>query len=299
VSIAAQLTIARILRRWTRAHSSPRVRRLIRDHVRKLCIDRELPVGTRPGFTMCVSPRDYISHTIYFFGEYDPQMTAFLQAFLRPGLTTFDVGTERGWFTLLMGRCVGPGGEVHGFEAFPPTLAKVRANVVLNDMHWVRVNGMAVTDLRGTVRFQPPTDRVVNYVPFLRCCCGVGHVTCEAGPEIIEVPTTTVDEYAAMVPLRGLDLMKLDIEGSELRALKGATKVIERFRPVLLVEYNRLALRRAGTNWRELDRYLEDCAYDRFIFNQTQHPLDLDKCDDMPDEEAVVNVYAFPRQGTR
>ena len=188
------LMLTRVVRRSARLHPSPRVRLFMRNHLRHLCVDTELPVATAAGFTMQVSPRDYISHTIYFFGDYDPPMTHFLQNFLRPGLIAFDVGAERGWFTLLMARCVGPAGEVHAFEAFPPTAEKLRNNLRLNAIDWVRVNELAVTDVSGRVRFHPPTDAMVTPLPFLRRCGGIGYVASSGGPGTIEMPGISLDD---------------------------------------------------------------------------------------------------------
>src|SRR3954468_23728449 len=99
--------------------SSPRARLFVRNHYRKWCPDKEIATETRYGFKMAVSPHDYASYGIYFFGVYDPRMTDVVRHTVRPGQTVWDVGGERGWFTLLMGKIVGSSGRVDAFEAFP------------------------------------------------------------------------------------------------------------------------------------------------------------------------------------
>jgi FkbM family methyltransferase len=57
----------------------------------------------------------------------------------------------------------------------------------------------------------------------------------------VVVPVTTIDALAAELDLPRIDLIKLDLEGHELDALKGAQKVTERFRPTFVMEFNSFA----------------------------------------------------------
>ena len=54
--------------------------------------------------------------------------------------------------------------------------------------------------------------------------------------EVIEVPCTTLDEYAC----DGADVLKMDIEGSELEALRGAEKTLDVYAPMLFLEVHSL-----------------------------------------------------------
>ena len=56
------------------------------------------------------------------------------------------------------------------------------------------------------------------------------------------VPVTTLDALTRQIPLDRLDLIKLDIEGSELEALKGATETIRRFNPRFVMEFFSVAI---------------------------------------------------------
>ena len=59
------------------------------------------------------------------------------------------------------------------------------------------------------------------------------------GPEV-EVETTTIDQLVDELRLPRVDVLKLDIEGAERDALKGARSTLERFRPRLLIDANHL-----------------------------------------------------------
>ncbi len=290
------LLAARLARPVCRRWPSHRLRMWIRNRYRKICTDRELITGTRWGFRMRVSPHDYASYGVYFFGEYDERMSHVMSKYIQPGHTAWDVGAERGWFTLLMSKLVGSGGRVDAFEAFPQNARKLQGNVDINDMSWAHVNGAAVGGELGESWFIPPSDDITGS-DYLQSCGGVGYLTDRPCDGAIRVPMITLDQYAESNGIRRLDFVKLDIEGAEVDALRGAANVLERFQPILAVEYNRSVLCRAGHSTQELDDLLDEYGYDRYAYRDGFHTLNLDGWEDKSDNDAVLNVYCFPRTG--
>jgi hypothetical protein len=61
----------------------------------------------------------------------------------------------------------------------------------------------------------------------------------KSGQTYIQVPITTLDDWATQINLPHLDLLKLDIEGQELAALCGAAQTLARFRPSIICELHR------------------------------------------------------------
>jgi FkbM family methyltransferase len=296
----AQVLMTKIARRALRRWPTPSRRTWVRNHFRKWCTDRELAVHTNYGFDMLASPRDYASYGIYFFGEYDPRMSEVVRRFVRPGDTAWDIGTDRGWFTLLMATLVGPSGHVDSFEAFPDNVRRLRANVALNHMKWVEVHPGAISDGPGSIAFEPPSNDATANLDFLDHCSGAGFITDRAGPRSIVVPMAALDDHASDMNLPRLDFIKMDIEGAELKALRGGAETIARFKPILAIEYNRATLLRAGSSMAELDAQLDAMGYDRFAYRASGFaPVDLAECERKPDAEAVFNVYAFHRAGRR
>ena len=291
----SHLLITKLGRRWFRRFPSFKNRIFARNHFRKWCVRDELPTWTSEGFMMLASPHDYASYGIFFFGDYDPVMTTLLKAHVPEGGVCWDAGTDRGWFSLLMGRLVGNQGRIDSFEAFPPNYRKLEANVTINKFSWVHPYNVAVSDSVGQMHFIPPCDATTYHVSFLNNCSGVGYLTKSAQPGSIQVLTTTLDQHTEESGIERLDFIKMDIEGAELAALRGATRTISRFRPKLAVEYNRETARRAGSSIEELDDLLENYGYERFMFSGRLEKLRLEKWKDVSDTETVFNVYCFPR----
>jgi hypothetical protein len=79
--------------------------------------------------------------------------------------------------------------------------------------------------------------------------------------ESYSVALTTIDDLLDECHVSSLDLMKVDIEGSEVAALEGAKKVLASLRPAILIEINDLALKRCGSSKEELFELLCDFGY--------------------------------------
>lgn len=91
---------------------------------------------------------------------------------------------------------------------------------------------------------------------FLEVCDNVGASSIgEAGEDI---KLMCLDE----LNLDRLDFMKLDVEGYELRALRGGEGLIDSFRPKMWIEINRLALEKQGASAREIFTFLLDYGYE-------------------------------------
>lgn len=285
-----RLLFTKVLKKYCRSHYSPRLQMLMRNKIRKFCVSDELKVHVNPNFWMNVSPRDYATYGIYFFGTYDPLMTSVFTHLIKPGETVWDVGTERGWFTLHMAKLVGPTGRVDSFEAFPPTFEKLNRNVALNNLPWVRTNCAGVIDKKTKMWFVPPSNQVTNNIDFLNDCSGVGYLTDRYKDGAIEVNTISMDEYYTEQNIQKLSLVKIDIEGAEVNALRGAKNIILKDRPVIAIEFNRQTALRANSSVEELNELLISYGYKLYLFDNKFVPFDLAA----HSGDIVLNVYCFP-----
>ena len=152
-------------------------------------------------------------------GTYEREQTEFFRNELRPGGTVVDIGAHVGYYTLLSAELVGPTGKVVAFEPNPRNFAFLRRHVTINRCHNVDVEQLAVADRSGAEGFQAGAGS------------GTGRLV-EAGG--LSVRTVTVDEFCGARALRPT-AMKIDVEGAELRVLRGAKAILERDRPVIFL----------------------------------------------------------------
>jgi FkbM family methyltransferase len=285
-----RLLFTKIMKRYCRSHYSPKLAILMRNKLRKLCVNDELKVHVKPNFWMNVSPKDYATYGIYFFGTYDPHMTSVFSHLVKPGETVWDIGTERGWFTLHLAKLVGNTGRVDSFEAFPPTFEKLMTNVALNNLAWVKANCAAVSDKSSKMWFVPPSNDVTNNVSYLNECNGVGYLTDLFQNGAIEVDTISLDEYYSVQGIEKVSLLKMDIEGAEVRALNGAKNLIKKDKPILAIEFNRQTALRASSSVEELNDLIKSFGYKMYLFEGKFIPFVLEN----HSGDIVLNVYCFP-----
>jgi hypothetical protein len=79
----------------------------------------EVLVSTVDGARMYADLSTGMCESLYFLGEYEPGVSNVIREVVRPGQVCLDLGANFGWYTTLLHRLTGPGGEVHAFEPVP------------------------------------------------------------------------------------------------------------------------------------------------------------------------------------
>jgi hypothetical protein len=106
----------------------------------------------------------------------------------------------------------------------------------------------------------------------------------------VAVRVRTLDNWADEEGIDRVDFIKLDVEGAELSVLKGATGLLARKRPVLLVEVAPVRTAAWGYDAREIVQFLQSTAYDSFQI------LDEGKLSPVAQiDQSEMNVVAIPR----
>ena len=198
------------------------------------CAPLRVPGRPRP-LRLCGGPgeTEFLEEIRERRGKYEFRLGLLLGRILGPRACVIDVGAHIGAMALTAG-ALAPAGRVHAFEPVPASAARLRANVARNGLRNVTVHEMAVLDADRPVRIRSMAFSAGSFVP-------VGEDG-EAGGE--EVAGVSLDSWVAGAGLAGVDAIKVDAEGSELRVLDGAAQTLRRFRPWLIVECNPAALRR-------------------------------------------------------
>ena len=156
----------------------------------------------------------------------EPELTALVQG-LPPGGCFVDAGANIGFNSVLASAAVGPQGRVVAFEMIPGTAAVLRRHLEVNGCGNATVVERALSDAPGqTVTAHIPHDRF-----------GLASIAESDRPgESVTVETTTLD--AALADVERVDLLKVDLEGAEEGALRGATETLAKTAAVV-IEANR------------------------------------------------------------
>jgi FkbM family methyltransferase len=189
----------------------------------------------------------------------------------------FDVGAHAGQFAKLFAR-LAPRGFVYACEPGSYARAILRIALRLNRLANVAVLPLALGDKSGVGLLTMPVKRSGSFG------FGLSHLGTEGAGRatVIEVvPVATLDEVAALLALDRLDFVKADIEGFELRLIKGARATLTRFKPALLLELDDTHLARAGDTLAAAWDELLALGYSPFTPSTARTPLDAPRGGDV------------------
>lgn len=199
-------------------------------------------------------------------GLYELSLQRWLHRLIKPGSHVVDGGAYVGYFTTLAAMLAGEAGRVDAFEPLPRTHQRLAANVARNGMAGrIQLHQAALWDRRDKLAMRDSADS--RRLPASATLVG----TAVTGD--LTVITITLDEVlAGDVP----DVIKLDLEGAELHAVRGMVKTLRADNPpALLMECNPQALLAAGTNARELvgEVLASQPAYRAFVLGMRLKPV--------------------------
>ena len=183
-----------------------------------------LPDGTRLHLD---STSSYETHVL-LSGIHQPDVTDWLHAHTPAGAYCLDVGANIGILTVKLAHWAGASGRVAAFGANPQLIARLEQQIALNQFTNVEIIPYAVYDRQETLTFYIDTTASKSSLIAER----VGDPV-----QKIAVETVTIDQFMETANWQRLDVIKIDIEGSECRALLGAQHTLARFRPHILFEY--------------------------------------------------------------
>jgi FkbM family methyltransferase len=151
--------------------------------------------------------------------------------FLQPGSVVIDVGANLGEWTVPFARKIGPAGRVLAIEPAPRSAAALESTLTANALHQAEILRCAIGDHDDVAQFAVPI------VTSARTDTGTARIGAAcAGHDALQVPLRSLDSLAAERDLARLDLIKVDVEGHERQVLDGAAAILDRHRPVLVIE---------------------------------------------------------------
>jgi FkbM family methyltransferase len=230
------------------------LRSLLRRLSRNRVVRKRLPPDLGSGMVYC-SPEALLS--VWKPGWRSQQAQGLLRwarRFVTPGMTVWDLGANQGIFSLAAAARCGAEGNVVAFEP-DLFLVDLMRRSLASGTHAgaaVRLLPMAVGGHNEIAEFQiARTDRALNHLSSAK-----GNPHAGDAREQLWVPCATLDWLAGQVPVP--DLIKIDVEGAEVAALRSGLELLERHAPVLIVET-------APENGAEMGRLL--AAADYLMFN--------------------------------
>jgi len=200
--------------------------------------------------TLRLNVKHYVDSEILKHGVFEPNSTRWLHKLVKPGMVVADVGANFGYYTLRLSQLVGPTGRVHAFEPVTSFRQRLIEHVERNHCSNVFVVEHALSDSRGSMEiYQGLNSGLFDWFGS------------EPPLAVEKVKVTTLDDYVVEKKLSRLDFIKVDIDGHETHFVRGASKTLREFQPILLMEFAHLNLLHAGSGADQLASQLKDAGY--------------------------------------
>jgi FkbM family methyltransferase len=165
-------------------------------------------------------------------GAYEVEEAAFVRSRVEPGQTVVDVGANIGFFTVLLADLVQSTGRVFAFEPLESNIG-----LMLDSLRENRQTARVVVRRAAVGETAGVAELVVNRYSRNSgdSYLGAPNDDLPPGCEIETVPVVRLDDERLTTPV---DFVKIDVEGAELLALRGARALLTRDRPTILCEIN-------------------------------------------------------------
>ena len=210
------------------------------------------------GSIMLLKVNDWVQKNLFLYGIYEKKEIDFWIKFVNNKKVLFDIGTNVGYFSLVASRLVNKiDGKIYAFEPISHTYERAKLNISLNNYRNIILNKIAISDRDDKIQINIGNDENWGMSSI------TNHDYLSGSSEIVE--TTTLDNFVAKNHIKEIDIIKIDIEGSEIYALKGMQNVLSEIRPVVLIEILENSLKKVNSSKEDIFNTFYSYNYTPFM----------------------------------
>lgn len=198
----------------------------------------------------------FIPIEILNFGIFDPEERNLIFFLAKKSKVIFDIGANVGWYSLNFDK-INTVEQIHSFEPIPYTYDYLIKHIAFNDCSKIVPNNIALTDAEGDVIFYwSETETGSSSMKNIQDRELAHQTKCKA---------TTLDRYVEQNKVQ-LDMIKCDVEGSELFVFQGGIEVINRDKPFIFTEMLRKWSAKFGYHPNDIIGLLSSVGYRCFAY---------------------------------
>ena len=227
-------------------------------------------------------------HPFYIFG-FEKFETELFKSLIREGMVVVDIGAYAGYYSLVAANLVGEEGKVYASEPNPENYVLLLKNLEVNRCQNVIPVQKAIADRNGRTRLFLAQENKGDSRLF----------DSNDGRESIIVDVTSLDAFFKERDYR-VDVIKMDIQGSEMAALKGMTKILEKNDYLkILTEFWPNGIRMSGASPEEFLKKLVEFGFELYHINEKRkliEPISVTRAVEMCKEDRdQINIFCKKR----
>jgi FkbM family methyltransferase len=191
--------------------------------------------------------------SLYWTGFHEMRELIFLNRFLKADMVALDVGANLGEYTVFMAKRLRKG-KVISFEPLKKNLVLLEENVKLNRFDNVVISNLGLSDSSEQIEIHELEDEMNEGLATIH----LGERKSKMSyPVQLELLDSLVDSF----DMKRIDFIKMDIEGAELKALKGSIETIRKFKPLVMVEISDVTYQAAGYSKVDIHHFFKTLQY--------------------------------------
>jgi FkbM family methyltransferase len=175
--------------------------------------------------------RCYIDWVAYFFGAYEKYELFLLRDLIkdRPKSVFIDIGANIGHHSLFMSQYCD---VVHAFEPFGPVSCRLEQKIQRNSISNVVVHKLGLGHEDAELQYFAPKGHNTGTGSFVPSHESENNESSE------KLQVVKADAYLSKMGLSNIDLIKIDVEGFEKNVLLGLRESLQRYRPIVFIEFS-------------------------------------------------------------
>lgn len=180
---------------------------------------------TIEGNQMYIDKKDTaVSQELLLSGKWEEFETNLFKSNIKYGNIVLDIGAHIGYYTLIAAKIVGTKGKVYAFEPNQKTFEILKKNVEKNGYKNVILVNKAISDKNGQAELYLNEENTGDHRLY----------NSRDKRKSIKVETITLDTYFKDNNIK-INLIKMDIQGSEVKALRGSKTIIKRNKDIKII----------------------------------------------------------------
>lgn len=222
-------------------------------------INRTYKKRLEDDFFMFLNPTEHIQQQLFWYGYYEKELGDLLKKIIKPTDVFIDVGANIGYFSLLVAHRFSSA-KVISFEPVADLYKKMNDNITLNSIKNIITENTAAGEVSGEREIFVSAPDNLGMSSFHKPENYSGYKE--------KTKVVAIDEWFKSSGLSQIDIVKLDIEGSELAALKGMKEILQNFKPFLIIEINPETLSMFNLQPSDIYDFLQHEGFKQFLISE-------------------------------
>ncbi len=224
-------------------------------------------------------------------GNYEPNELNFIRKTLKKGDVFIDVGANIGLYTIVASKLVGNTGTVCAFEPSEREYTLLSKNIKLNELHNVKAFKIALSNYDGEAEIYVAGGGRTGANTLSNNFRSKSHVMLE---NIEKVRVNKMDTFFGSINIPTITLIKIDVEGHEPFVLDGAQKILQKYKPIIMLEILEEGLKIAGSSSNQLFNLLKSLNYKFLYFTEEGRLIESIPAYISGPKITCYNIVCFP-----